>query len=330
MEQILIELNFESSYVDECVKYATKLKDNNMPIIFDSIHLAKLIGIQVSELYSYHQMKDLIYKEIRIPKKNGKIRTINAPSENLKYIQRWVLDNIISKIPCSENAMGYINDRSIVCNAIMHVNKPCVVNLDISDFFPSIPFKRVYSIFREQGYTKHLSMFLAGICTYKGVLPQGAPTSPYISNLVCRRLDNRLSVLAQKIEASFSRYADDLTFSGEVFITEYLKLIKRVIREENFEINEDKCRIQYRNERQSVTGLIVNDRLSVPISTKKYIRQQIYYSKKFGVKSNLLKQNILKSNYRDHLYGLAYFVRMVEFDEGKLLLAQLDQIDWES
>ena len=330
LKKEMIKENHTEDYIELCVSYAQVLKDNGYPIIFDVKHFALLIGVNPKEIYSYYLFPEELYKTIKIPKKKGGLREITAPSENLKYIQRWILDNILYRASVDNNVNGFIKNKSIVDNAKEHVGKECVMNLDIKDFFPSITYIQIYNLFIKFGYTRHLSMVFTGLCTYKNILPQGAPTSPFISNLICKRLDSRLDHLAKKVDATYSRYADDITFSGNKNITKYLSLIKRVITDETFKVNEKKVRVQFKYHQQMVTGIVVNEKLSVPTKTKKYIRQQIYFSKKFGVKDNLRKQNINKTNYREHLYGLAYFIKMVESDYGNELLRDLSEIDWES
>lgn len=330
LKKEMIKENHTEDYIELCVSYAQVLKDNGYPIIFDVKHFALLIGVNPKEIYSYYLFPEELYKTIKIPKKKGGLREITAPSENLKYIQRWILDNILYRASVDNNVNGFIKNKSIVDNAKEHVGKECVMNLDIKDFFPSITYIQIYNLFIKFGYTRHLSMVFTGLCTYKNILPQGAPTSPFISNLICKRLDSRLDHLAKKVDATYSRYADDITFSGNKNITKYLSLIKRVITDEKFKVNEKKVRVQFKYHQQMVTGIVVNEKLSVPTKTKKYIRQQIYFSKKFGVKDNLRKQNINKTNYREHLYGLAYFIKMVESDYGNELLRDLSEIDWES
>lgn len=330
LENEMIIKEYSHEYTELCVSYACNLIDNGFPVIFDSKHLALLIGMEAKELYSYYELAQMLYKQAVISKKKGGNRILNMPSENLKYIQKWILENVLYKIECSYVSTGFVPQKSIVDNAKQHIDKECVINLDIKDFFPSISYIQVYNLFQNFGYTKHLSMVFAGLCTYNNVLPQGAPTSPYLSNLVCTRLDSRLLGLANYIGATYTRYADDITFSGKKEITKYIKLIKRVIKEERFNVNEKKVRVQFKHHKQMVTGLVVNTKLSIPIKTKKYLRQQIYYAKKFGVRSSLERQGVTKSNYQGHLFGLAYFINMVEPDCGSEFIEELRKIDWES
>lgn len=324
------EEEHDAEYIDLCVGYAQKLTDNKSHIIFDTRHLAALMGAEAAVIYSYYLKADMLYSDILIPKRTGGVRKISAPSENLKYIQRWLLDNVLKINDCLSCVTGFVDNKSIVDNAMLHVGKECVINIDLKEFFPSVKYIQVYRMFRNMGYTRHLSMVFSGLTTYNGVLPQGSPASPYISNLVCQNLDRRLMAFADNIEADYTRYADDITFSGRKGIAKFIPVIKNIIKEEQFVVNEKKFRVQYQYHKQMVTGLVVNEKLSVQSKIKKYLRQQIYYSKKFGVDKNLQNQGLDKSNFKGHLYGLAYFIKMVEEEIGQRFISELDEIKWDS
>lgn len=325
----LKELGYDDEYILLCETYALRLIQNNLPVIFDKNHLALLLGTKKKFLGVALFFTNKLYKLIKIPKKSEGYREISIPTRNLKYIQKWILENILNNIKVSEYSKGFVKKRSIVDNANQHVNKECIITLDIKDFFSSITYEQVFKIFKYYGYTNELSYTFAKICTYNGVLPQGAPSSPYISNIICLKLDKRLGQLSKKINANYTRYADDITISGCSEIKRSLPLIIKIIQEEGFEINQDKLRIQYSTERQMVTGLIVNNKVSIPQKKKKYLRQQIHYCKCFGVSDHLAHINKNKSNFKEHLYGLAYFIKMVEKDRGEKFLHELDSILWD-
>ena len=230
----------------------------------------------------------------------------------------------------SEAATGFCADKSILTNAEIHLNKHCIVNLDIKDFFPSITFEKVFRIFAYHGYTNEVSFVLAKLCTFEGKLPQGSPASPGISNIVCLKLDARLTALAQKYEADYSRYADDLTFSGKNDLQSIIKAIPSILKEEGYAVNEKKTRIAYPHQRQEVTGLLVNgDRVRIPKAYKRSLYQELYYCSKFGVPDNMNRINCSKAFYKEHIYGKIYFVNLVEPEEAKKLFQIADQIDWD-
>lgn len=318
------------NYIKLCSEYAQNLIGNNVPVVFDFCHLSLLLGLAPAEVAFYlFADESFFYKEIKIPKKSSGFRTIDIPSERLKSIQKWILDKVLYNIKTHECCYGFCKGKSIYDNALLHVNKKCVVNLDLKDFFPSIKQKDVFNIFYSKGYTKKVSYYFAKLLTKDGILPQGSPASPMISNIVAKHLDKRLSALAKGYNAEYSRYADDITFSGDSNIKKMIPIVTKIIKEEKFDVNEKKTRYAYYYQRQEVTGLIVNKKVSIPKEFLKELNKEIYFCKRFGVSSHLKKSNNHKSFYKEHLYGKAYFVNMIDKDMGKKILEQLDLIMWD-
>ena len=311
-------------------EYNHRLLENNVPIIYNLRHLRQLLGIHKSAQERLFGVKrNESYRVFHIPKKSGGYRTIEAPSEELKRIQLWIKENILDNFSPSEHAKGFKKGVSIYDNALPHVGKELVINIDLKDFFPSIEYSEIYKIFKYIGYTDSVAKLLTKLCTNtKNVLPQGSPASPILSNLVSLKLDKRLSCLAEAIGADYTRYADDITFSGNVSIRKYINLIRKIIFEENYEVNEDKFRLQYYYQRQEVTGLIVNTKISVSDRLINELENAIYYSMKYGVVNHMSRMKIEKGFYKEHLYGIAYFVKMVEREKGEKYLSRLDKIDW--
>lgn len=318
-------------YISACISYASTLLNEGLPVIFDFKHLALLLGIDPFEFGElFYSIDDFGYHEMEIPKKSGGMRKISVPSVDLKYIQRWILDNILSKIHVSEHANGFVVNRSIVTNATAHIGADCVINLDIKDFFPSISYEQVFYIFKYYGYTKGLSYVMAKLCTHNGFLPQGSPASPCITNILCLKMDKRLGGLAKKYDAVYTRYADDITFSGGKGILSLLPIAEKIIQDEGFSLNAQKTRSALKHQRQEVTGLIINDgTLKIPKEYKRKVRQEIYYCKKYSVYDHQEKTGENYAFYREHLYGKAYFIHMVEPELGEKLLDELDDIKWE-
>ena len=331
LQMALRDAGKSKRYISACLSYASTLLNEGLPVIFDVKHLALLLGIDPFEFGElFYSIDGFGYHEMEIPKKSGGIRKISVPSVDLKYIQRWILDNILSKIHVSDYANGFVADRSIVTNAAAHIGAYCVINLDIKDFFPSISYEQVFYIFKYYGYTKEISYVLAKLCTHNGFLPQGSPASPYITNILCLKMDKRLGELAKKYEAVYTRYADDITFSGKKGILSMIPVAEKIIREEGFSVNAQKTRSALKHQRQEVTGLIINDgTLRIPKEYKRKFRQEIYYCKKYGVYDHQEKAGENYAFYREHLYGKAYFIHMVEPGLGEKLLAELDDIEWE-
>ncbi len=330
LKRELKRLKYKKTYVNLCVCYANRLIDSNLPVVFDIDHFCLLIGIEKSDLCRFIYADSYCYTKTKIPKKSGGYRELNIPSADLKYIQRWILDNILSHMHVSEHATGFCNNLSILDNAKKHVNKPCIINMDIKDFFPSITFEQVFMIFKYYGYTKEVSFILAKLCTYNNRLPQGSPASPMLSNIRCLKLDKRLAALAKSFDAEYSRYADDITFSGPENINDLISVSKRIIKDEGFIVNEKKTRTALKHQRQEVTGLIVNnDKVRVNKKYKRKLYQELYYCQKFGVSEHMRKIGCDKAFYKEHLFGRAYFICMIEKDEGKKLFDILEKIQWD-
>lgn len=326
----LVHSKKSDELIDACVAYANILVENKLPVIFDLDHLCLLLGIEKRYFTGLMFCQHLHYKECYIPKRSGGARRLLIPSLTLKYVQRWILDNILSRMHQSEFAVGFKKKNSIVDNAKRHINQKCVVNIDIADFFPSIKFDTIFKIFYYYGYTKEISFILAQLCTYENELPQGSPASPCISNITCLRLDKRLLGLARSYNANYSRYADDITFSGNPGIENSLRIVEQILDDEGFTLNHKKTRLAYTHQRQEVTGLIVNDgKVRVSKRYKRSLMQEIYYCRKFGVDSHLSHIESIKKFYKEHLYGKAYFVYMVEPNTGKEVIKQLNEINWD-
>lgn len=173
-------------------------------------------------------------------------------------------------------AYGFVADKSITDNAALHTGKAFVLNVDLKDFFPSVHFRRIKVMlekppFNLSGDKEPLAFLIANLCTENGVLPQGAPTSPFFTNVICQRLDEKLEKLANKFQTTYSRYADDLTFSANAYIfsKRFMLELEQIVKGERFQINEEKTRIQGSAYRQEVTGLTVNEKVNV---NKHYLR----------------------------------------------------------
>ena len=189
----------------------------NIPYFEDIKEFSRLIGLSSSLLYCLSNQTENYYKHKDLPKKNGGFREICIPSYSMRIVQKWILINIIEKLKPSKNAMAFRKSTQdqrfdIKQNAFYHSNSLYGLTIDLKDFFPSITSKMVFSLFKKVGYNNFAAQILTNICTLDGSLPQGAVTSPALSNLICIRLDNRLEGLCKKREIFYSRYADDMFF----------------------------------------------------------------------------------------------------------------------
>ena len=261
-------------------------------------------------LYYLSNNIDGNYIEYEIPKKNGKFRTIYEPSKILKLVQKNILHNILEEKRLSKYAKAYQKNISLIDNALPHINKKLILKLDIKNFFDNITFDMVYeSCFREELYPKSIGILLTKLCTYQGHLPQGAPTSAYISNIVMRQFDEVIGIYCSNKDISYTRYSDDLTFSGDFKPSEVINIVKLELKKYRLKLNYDKISIIQHNKRQTVTGIVVNEKINIKREYFKKIRQEIYYITKFGIDEHLDKLNISnKTKYLDSLLGRINYV----------------------
>lgn len=223
-------------------------------------------GIRQGRMYRTHMLE----------RKNKPPRRIDEPVPILKFVQRRILDRVLMQATPHDAAHGFIKGRSIFTNAAVHTKQRVVACMDLRGFFPSITFARVTGMYVRLGFERGAASKLAALCCCEGRLPQGASTSPMITNLICRRMDARLSGLAEKYGGRYTRYADDLTFSGGEKILSALPMARRIVKEEGFETAPEKFRIQRSGSRQKVTGLVVNERVTVPRKVRRLLRSMIH------------------------------------------------------
>lgn len=252
------------------------------------------------------------YRTFTIKKKSGKLRTISAPVKTLKTIQTCLNEVFQVFYEPTDNAFGFVPKRSIADGAKRHVNRRYVYNIDLKDFFDTIELYRVKAILAnppirledKKGNGQSLPFIIANLCCHpkevtrfdkdgnsktciRPVLPQGAPTSPILTNMVCRNLDRSLNWLAKKYQAIYTRYADDITFSSDRNIfkddSSFIKEVKKIIEtEQGFKINDEKTRLQSDRYRQEVTGLVVNEKVNVVKRFVKQVRMWLYLWETYG------------------------------------------------
>jgi RNA-directed DNA polymerase len=325
------------------------LEAAGMPVLSTPGELAEALGLSVSRLrwLAFHAeaATRVHYVTFEVPKKSGGTRTLKAPHRTLAACQRWILDRIVALLPVEPEAHGFVPGRSILTNALPHAGKAVVVNLDLEDFFPSVGFRRVRAVFRRVGYSPSVATILGLLCTecprrtvvYDGTtyhvatgprgLPQGASTSPGLSNQVARRLDRRLAGLATKLGVMYTRYADDMTFSGDAAFNSkvgYLMArVRHLAEAEGFRVNEAKSRVLRQNAAQVVTGLVVNDRPGVPRDEVRRLRAILHRAKLEGLDAQNRHDH---PNFRAWLRGKIAYVGMSRPDVGARLLAELEAL----
>lgn len=314
-----------------------------LPIIKDDKELADFLEIPYIDLrfLAYHRDVTLTdhYHRYTIPKRSGGERNIAAPKPLLKSVQKKILEKILEKINISEEAHGFRKGRSVVSGAEVHSKQPeLLINIDIENFFPTVTFERVRGLFKSFGYSGYIASLLAMLCTYcermpieiKGqtkyvktserILPQGSPASPMITNIICRKLDSKLRELAELYQFTYSRYADDMSFSfkeslEQKQIGKILYEIECRVKEEGFEINREKTHYLKKNNRQCITGIVINnEEIGVPKVWLKKMRAAIYNANKAKEKGTLTQHTI------NEITGMTSWLISVNRDRYKKII----------
>lgn len=311
-----------NNVISEYLPYIIKLQKNKVPVIFEFEHLAMLLGIKKNELANIVNSPENFYRTFFIPKKRGGKREISSPYPSLLQCQHWIYQNILLVQPVHDCAHGFVPRRSIFTNAQAHLSQKALLKMDIRNFFPSIPINWVINYFFSLGYAKNVSFYLASLCCYDGALSQGSATSPYLTNILMRSLDNRMAGLSKKYSLSYTRYADDLTFSGAYIPYSYIDIVSNIIEEYGLKVNEDKTRLHTKSGQRIVTGLsVVGDTLKLPRSTKRNLRQEFFYLKKYGYLSHISKTKINHPYYLESIEGKLRFWLQVEPDNQFVIQA---------
>ena len=348
---------------------ANRLIENKLPLLSKHNELAEAVNLTIPQLkglcYQREVATNLSYSHFTIAKRNGTPRQIWSPIPRLKFVQRWVLHNILNNLMTHGAAHGFVRSKSIVTNAAVHSNSELLIKLDVKDFFPSVSWRRVKGVFRHAGYPEQIATLLALLCTESprqvvqqdGVtyyvalgdraLPQGAPTSPALTNIVCLNLDRRLTGLAEKLGLRYSRYADDLTFSVPAIddaqpksstkatastvkkqadmqhnkmIGQLLGSVHKILREEGFALNNDKTRVIRKGSQQQVTGMVVNGQGVPRVSRqiKKMLRAAVH---------NLEAGGQLRADETfNTLSGYAAWIASAEPELGHIYLDRIERL----
>jgi RNA-directed DNA polymerase len=201
------------------------------------------------------------YRTFRIAKPSGGFRDISHPTGFLRAIQKWILRHILDKLRTTPSCYGFSRGSSLRLHAAQHVGAGAVLSLDLRDFFPSISLARIRRVFRASGFDSFGAFLLARLCTFRGVLPQGAPSSPKLANLACFRMDRRLAGLAAKRDFVYTRYADDLSFSAKsaAVLAKAKATITHIIHDCGFRLNNKKTRLRGPSRARVITGLVLSD-----------------------------------------------------------------------
>lgn len=352
-------------YLTSLVEQGEKSTEKNFPVVFSLAHLANLSRTLYSDLHIFVsrtviQRKDFPYKNFPIAKRTGGKRWISIPTPALMAVQYWINQNILSKATPHSAAYAYVPNKKIIQHAQRHCGAAWLIKIDIKDFFGNISERQIFDVFLGLGYPKLLSFEMARLCTrvtpkrkgkrwrnivtehtisaydskFVGSLPQGAPTSPALSNLVCMNLDKKLTSFAISQGATYSRYADDLCFSLSAGCRKdalYIKKeISKILREHGFSDNSKKTRIVPPGARKILTGLIINDELpKIPKEIRDSVRMHLYYAKKNGIASHCTVRGFRSViGFKNYLSGMIGYISSINSQQGKKLRTEFNSLPW--
>lgn len=327
-----------------------RLRALGLPLLATPKDVAELLGLDIRTLrwLAFHAdvTQRTHYVRFTIKKRSGGERQLWAPHRKLKAVQRQILKKLLEPLDPGPAAHGFIKGRSTVTNAAAHVARHDLINLDVSNFFPTVNWRRVRGLWKSFGYSPAVATLLALLTTeaertlveYDGqkywvalgerCLPQGAPTSPALSNLVSRRLDRRLLGLANKRGWRYTRYADDLTFSAiekkRPDIPWMIRQTQSILAAEGFLLHPSKVRVQRKGRRQTVTGVVVNEKLSVPRDEVRRLRAILHGARKTGLAAQN-RENL--PHFPAWLRGKLAYLAMIDPVKGKKMLAELDALE---
>jgi RNA-directed DNA polymerase len=346
------EAGHSEEFIQAAISYIDTLETKNLPVLFSIKHLCQILNINYNSVLEIINNREQFYDGFKLKKRRGGYRYIQSPNASLRVIQTWIHNKILLNVPMHENCFSFIKQKSIVDNANVHANADSILKLDLYRFFESIDQRKIYKVFLDLGYTKNVAIDLSKLTTIlpnkyyesiilkdkltpenfvlskHGFLPQGSPTSPLLSNIVAKKLDIRLSGLAKSLNVNYSRYADDITFSGDRANLPKVSFIEKVLKEEGFYLNYKKTKLRVKGQRQIVTGLSISNGVHVPKNYKRKIRQHLHYCKVLGPEKHLENINLEKANFKDWLYGSICYIRSIEKDIGDKMLDDFDKINW--
>lgn len=312
-------INISENVILELLLYAENLNFKKVPIIYDIKHLSYLTEYREEYILRSIKRPQNFYRTFEIAKRNGNKRKITEPLPGLKSIQYWILNNIIKTVPLNKFNNAYSKGKSIITNAKYHTKQRQILNLDIEKFFDNITFDLVFVFFKNLGYNAVVANCLTSLCTLNGGLPQGSPSSPYLSSILTSEIDDKLFAYCRSYNLRYSRYADDISISGNFHPGTIISGVRGILKQLDFNLNERKTKVKQRHQQQIVTGIVVNQALSIRKKELRDIRQIMYYIKKYGIESHVIKIEVNKSNYIEHLLGRVNFFLAVKKNNPDLL-----------
>lgn len=356
---------YAPAYLSALVAQGERTVAQGVPVVFSLAHLANLSRTLYADLHGFVsradiEHKDFPYKNFPIAKRTGGKRWISIPVPPLMAAQQWINQNILNRVVPHSAAFAYVPKRRLIEHAQRHCNADWLVKVDIKDFFSNISERQVFDVFLNLGYPRLLSFEMARLCTrvtpkrkgvrwvhaieahvipdydskFVGSLPQGAPTSPALSNLVCADLDKELTLLATTKSATYSRYADDLCFSlvgaSRQAAFDLKREVSKVLWKHGFSDNAKKTRVVPPGARKVLTGLNVNATVpTVPKEVRDLVRMHLHYAKTRGIPEHCNERGFRSViGFRNHLFGLIGYVASVDAKRGADFYLQFNGLRW--
>ena len=312
-EEFYTEKNVSEDLKKILLEYAAVLLDKGVPVIFDLDHLCALLGLKKFYVTSVIFCSKAHYREFEIKKRSGGTRAIRAPYPSLLYMQNWIYKEILLKCKINGTAHGFVRKRSILTNANVHKGQKYLLKMDLKDFFPSISINWVVQVFKNIGYMNDVAFYLASICCLDDALPQGAPTSPALSNIIASHMDKRIYKICQKYGYKYTRYADDIAVSGTFMSPTFIEIVSNVIEDCGFVVNKKKTRLYGEKGNKIITGIsLANNEVRIPRGYRRELEQEVFYILKYGYDAHVKRNKIRKINYLQSIIGKLNFWLMVE------------------
>jgi len=356
---------YNEAYLTKLLRVGRNLDSQGLPVVFSLANLARCSRVKYEDLHAVVARRSLSgadphYRNFPIRKRSGGKRWISVPVPQLLVCQSWIATNILNNVEPHPAAAAYYPGRTLKAHADQHCSARWLVKLDIRDFFGNVSERQVYAVFERLGYPRLLCFELARICTrispkrkgsrwtnwekdysipdyhsdHVGSLPQGAPTSPALSNLVFQKIDGEIEKVVADLGGIYSRYADDLCMSfyqgSREQFNELKDQVAQILWRNGFSLNKKKTRIIPPGARKIVTGLVVNGEAStVPKEVRSKIRMHLYHCRTKGIPSHCewVGFNSLVG-FRNHLLGLVMYVKSIDFNQGNRFLKEFNRLPW--
>lgn len=296
--------------------------------------IEKELGFSSKTLYGISNNLKKHYHLVNIPKKDGGVRTLSVPDEILKSVQKAIAEKLLSYENVSFYAKAYKYNSSIIKNASPHVGKGKILKLDIYHFFDNIMYTTVKDkVFSSEKYSEKIRILLSMLCYYNDVLPQGAPSSPIITNIIMYEFDETLGNWCKERKIDYTRYCDDLTFSGDFNHEMVIEKVKSLLFSLGLKLNYKKTKVFTSSKRQEVTGIVVNQKENIAKEYRREIRKELFFCQKYGTEAHLKHEglDITPSKYLNKLLGKINYVLQIrpsdeEFHGYKKTVIQLSKL----